>query len=216
MTPEPPSTSKPSRDIHALDLSGLDWSEPPESAGTLHQRLVAHAVDAIGWYQRTGRRKAKYAVPLRVIALSAGAMAAAVPFVDPLVEDLEAWATLGEVLGNPALSSILLIVAAACVGVDRFYGASSSYIRFQLTREKLQHVLNGFQFERQRRLAKGDDAFDVDAELVAARDFADAVQGIVYDESAEWAKEFQAQLKDSSAGLPSVGGKASGDRPAEG
>lgn len=100
---------------------------------------------------------------------------------------------------NPVWSAVLLGVAAALLALDRFYGATSGWVRYVLSAQLLTEALDDFQlaFEAQK-LGWGKPEPTPEqalAALVTIQKFAKQVNGIVGDETKTWAAEFAEVVK---------------------
>ena len=124
----------------------LKWGSDADAKGSL-AALYAHAVatteDAIGWYFRDKKWKARGAQALRagaVVLTTAGGIIPFVVAIDPLK-----WGESVHRLSQ--LGYILLALAGGCVLLDKFFGLTSAWTRFVVTATALQRILAEFQFD---------------------------------------------------------------------
>jgi len=103
---------------------------------------------------------------------------------------------------SPDWGYVLLALAAACVGFDRFFGVSSAWMRDIITAQALQRRLATFQLhwatECAQVAAGSDGEPPLTPRLVLLQRFGDDLQDLVQAETAEWVTEFHASLSQFS------------------
>lgn len=184
-----------------------DWRDPGQALTTLYRHAEDKALQAIDWYLRDKRSKKLSSRVLRAVAI----ILAAAGGVQPLVSI----ARPGQ--GNAGWGYVLLALAAACIGFDRFFGLSSGWMRAISTAQAIQSSLERFQFEWAATCActamlpaRPEQVLD---RLQLLRAFSEQLLDLVRGETAEWVVEFQSSLsslaqlevsgRDSAPTLPS-------------
>jgi hypothetical protein len=93
---------------------------------------------------------------------------------------------------------VLLALAAACIGFDRFFGVSSGWMRAMTTAQALERRLEQLQYDWAAECARGAsrtvDPKQVQNRLALLRVFSDDVAALMQQETAEWVLEFQSNL----------------------
>jgi hypothetical protein len=115
---------------------------------------------------------------------------------------------------------VLLALAAACVGFDRFFGLSSGWMRNITTAQALRRRLELLQYDWAVECAKAAtrtvDGKQVLTRVGLLRAFADDAAVLMQQETSEWVTEFQSNLVqlETTAGRPSLA--ATRPRPGSG
>jgi hypothetical protein len=199
------------RDVD-LDLAAfppLTWSrnEIRRSLDELYAWSERLATDAINWYLTEKRRKARRSRGLRALALLLATAGGAVPVV--------ALAT-----GRPAAGNwgfLLLALAAGCWAFDRFFGYSSSWLRYMATATSLRTQLVEYQTAWAKEMvamaAREPDRTDAVRLIDFVRTFAWNVNDTIRVETEAWLVEFhtrltelESRLQQSEGGLTRRGG----------
>ncbi|MBV8094537.1 MAG: SLATT domain-containing protein [Acetobacteraceae bacterium] len=182
----------PQRDLGFRNLPKLSWSEQ-DRAGSIEQ-LIDHASSeaeqVIGWYLRKVGKKRFGARALRLFAILATTAAALIPLIAQIYTGAFA----------PAWASVVLVLAAAAVVLDRFLGFSSGWMRFLVTELQIREALHRFHLRVEtKRAACSDTGFetaDVQEVIAICLDFVLALDHILRDETSHWATEFRAVLRE--------------------
>lgn len=116
---------------------------------------------------------------------------------------------------NPVWASVALVVAGTLIFIDRFYGASTGWVRYVVTAQRMTMTLEDFQLsfeEHKSRWASPEPSLAEAREtLVMIRDFVEKVNTQVQEETNTWVSELSDSLKqlDEQARLnkpPTVSG----------
>ncbi|MFD9320176.1 SLATT domain-containing protein [Streptomyces sp. NPDC057456] len=196
MQPEGPPQDGRSEGAAGLrpgDLAGRtfplgDWGEPAERLDELYRWVERGALETAAWYLADRVWKRRVARALRTGAAAGAVCAAALPLLD-----------LARVLGGAAPWGYLaLLLAVACVAVDRFFGVTSGWIRDVATAQAVQRRLQVLQFdwasESVREVLGPADGTASDAAercLAVLRRFSEDVSELVRTETADWMVEFR-------------------------
>ena len=180
------------------ELKDLRWDQDQLefSLDRIYQFAKYQAESAMAWYRRSKRSKRIWARVLRVVAIIATALAGIIPVLSQIFADetgQPAWPV------NPAWASVAVAVGVTALGLDRFFGFSSAWIRFMTTELKVDERLKAFQFEWeterlswQGRPPTYEQCRDG---IVRCATFTNEVSRMVQEETQVWVEEFQAVLK---------------------
>jgi hypothetical protein len=93
---------------------------------------------------------------------------------------------------------VLLALAAACIGFDRFFGLSSGWMRSMTCAQALERRLEQLQYdwaaECARSATRTVDPKQVQNRLALLRVFSDDMAALLQQETASWVLEFQSNL----------------------
>ena len=157
--------------------------------------MSAEAEKAIAWYLHKKGAKRVRAQAYRFFAIAATALAGLIP----LLAEMEATSWIPKIA--PGWASVALVVAAACVGLDRFFGYSSAWMRFLTTEMKIRHALHDFllDWETRRAVREGADDLaldEVQVGLKRCKEFLAQLNELLKAEMDTWVAEFSAALTD--------------------
>ncbi|MFD7833726.1 SLATT domain-containing protein [Streptomyces sp. NPDC059761] len=217
MQPEgPPRDPREPRDsreegsgpMAAGDLTGGpfplgDWGEPAERLDELYRRVEADALRTAEWYLSDRAWKRRGARALRIGAAAGAVAGAAIPLLE----------LTGAAPGAASYGYLSLLLAAACLACDRFFGLTSGWMRDVATAQAVQRRLQTLQFdwasENVREVlgpTEGTASEAAERCLTVLRRFSEDVTELVRSETAEWMVEFSsgpAPLVMQSLGAPS-------------
>src|SRR5215831_19466684 len=180
-----------------IDLSKLSWkdAEVDNSLSVLHQYVEDQAQKQIQWYWNSKRSKSYMSMFLRFVAIILFVLGGLVPIVK---------ATLPSTVTDKfpfdfGQSGYLLIgVAAGCMGLDRFFGYSTGWIRYVTTAMAIEKSLEEFRLEWTRNMAKMRGAPPTPEQLETliqtCTAFSLAIKSQVEQETKAWVVEFQNNL----------------------
>ncbi len=180
-----------------IELSKLSWTdaEVENSLLVLHQYVEEHAKNQIQWYWDKKRAKATMSMSLRFLAILLFVLGGLVPLVKATLPP----AVIARFTFDFGQSGYLLIaVAAGCMGLDRFFGYSTGWIRYITTAMSIEKSLEEFRFEWTRNMAKMHGASPTPEQLEAlvqtCEAFTLAIKSQVEQETKAWVVEFQNSL----------------------
>ncbi|MFJ5260906.1 SLATT domain-containing protein [Streptomyces sp. NPDC088387] len=175
------------------DLTGRafppgDWGEPAERLEELYRWVEYGALRTVSWYLADRKWKRRGARVLRAGTAGGAVVGAALPLLD-----------LTGVLGGSAPWGYLaVLVAVACVAVDRFFGVTSGWMRDVATAQAVQRRLQVLQFdwasESVREVlgpTEGTAGEAAERCLGVLRRFSEDVTELVRAETADWMVEFR-------------------------
>ncbi len=183
-----------------LDLTAfppLSWSRN-EIRGSLDELYAwgeRLAADAISWYLVEKRRRSRHSRALRAAALVLATAGGAVPIC-------------ALAAGRPAAGNwgfLLLALAAGCVAFDRFFGYSSSWLRYMATATSLRTQLVEYQTAWAKEMvamaAREPDRTDAVRLIELVRTFAWNVNDTIRAETEAWLVEFHTRLTELESRL---------------
>jgi hypothetical protein len=187
---------KPPDDLHSAPWPELSWT--PEARAASLDRLAAHVcaeADAvIRWYLDNKRQKRIWARLLRGLALLLILLAAVIPLL------AELWTESDGFWLSPAWASMALVLAAGCIGFDRFFGFSTAWMRFITTEMRIRQTRRGFQLDWEARRLRWQDqppdlAVTLEA-LAACKACLARLDALVIEETERWVQEFSAAIEE--------------------
>ncbi|MBT2472592.1 SLATT domain-containing protein [Streptomyces sp. ISL-66] len=188
MQPEgPPRDPAEDGDLTGRPFPLGDWGEPAERLDELYRRVEADALRTAEWYLADRAWKRRGARILRVAAAVGAVTGAAMPLLE-----LSGWAS-----GASSYGYLCLLLGAACLACDRFFGLTSGWMRDVATAQAVQRRLQTLQFdwasENVREVlgpTEGTASEAAERCLTVLRRFSEDVTELVRSETAEWMVEF--------------------------
>lgn len=186
-------------DLERTDLDELDWSEGQrsESLSSVFRHSVGFARGAEEWYASKRPAKKRLGRALRVGAIALGAVAALLPILSQIYESDRPPIA-------PGWAAVALVAAAALMGLDRYFGFSSGWMRFMAAEVQISRLRHDFEYVWQAtRAGAGYPPSDEDvaALLSHAREFVLGVDDVIADETGAWISEFRSSLEGAEQGL---------------
>ncbi|WP_308120256.1 SLATT domain-containing protein [Streptomyces bambusae] len=175
------------------DLTGRpfplgDWGEPAERLDELYRRVEDDALRTAAWYLSDRAWKRRGARVLRAGAAVGAVTGAALPLLE----------LTGSVPGAAAYGYLSLLLGAACVACDRFFGLTSGWMRDVATAQAVQRRLQTLQFdwasENVREVlgpTEGTASEAAERCLTVLRRFSEDITELVRSETADWMVEFR-------------------------
>ena len=164
------------------------------SLEAVHAKVAAQAEEAIAWYKANKRSKSRWARVLRALAIIFTTTGALIPVVVslPIVIStniaMEKWAF------------VVLALAAACIGIDKFYGLSSGWVRYMRSAQTIEKDLYSFELSWVAAMARLGGAVPSPGQVVEflklCSDFLTQVMKEIELETKQWIVEFQSSLAD--------------------
>ncbi|MDQ0985872.1 SLATT domain-containing protein [Streptomyces sp. V2I9] len=177
------------RDLTGRPFPLGDWGEPAERLDELYRWVEAGALDTADWYLHDRIWKRRAARSLRM-GTAAGAFAgAALPLLD----------LTGALSGSAGWGYLSLLLGAACMACDRYFGLTSGWIRNLATAQAVQRRLQVLQFDWASECVRevlgpteGTASEATERCLGVLRRFSEDVTDLVRSETADWMVEFRA------------------------
>ncbi|MFI1888747.1 SLATT domain-containing protein [Streptomyces jumonjinensis] len=174
------------------DLTGRpfplgDWGEPAERLDELFRWVETGALRTVEWYLADRVWKRRTGRALRTGAATGFIAGAALPLVD----------LTGALPGAAGWGYLSLLLGAACLACDRYFGVTSGWMRHVATAQAVQRRLQTLQFdwasESVREVlgpAEGTASEAAERCLKVLRSFSEDVTELVRAETADWMREF--------------------------
>jgi len=196
LSPGGQAMNRVSRDIRATALPPLDWdpAKRVNSMLVLVEHAVSRAEQAAEWYLSA---KSSMRLPARSLRLGAILLTAAAGIL-PIIQQIYT-ASDGKPVIAPAWASVLVAVAVLFIAVDRFFGFSSSWMRYITAELAIRQARETFELDWQAAYASygshppTDD--QVRAVITMIKTFIDQINAVVANETAKWVGEFQEALR---------------------
>ena len=193
---EPAAKPRPDRRRRRRDLRAgpiptpalEQWQDTEAALTLLYRHAEGRAIDAIDWYLADKRGKRSWSRGLRLLAILLVTAGALQPLLDAAAPGPS----------RTAWGYVLLALAAACIGLDRFFGISSGWMRSMTTAQALERRLEQLQYdwaaECARTAARTVDPKQAQNRLALLRASSDDMAALMQQETAEWVLEFQSNL----------------------
>jgi hypothetical protein len=185
--------------ISASPLAPLLWdsANAGESLKTLCSYVEQEARGASEWYFSRKKTKAAISRWLRFTAIVLTALAGLLPIITNLYP--AAFARSGQAPGTSSglWFSLAIGLAAALLGLDRFFGFSTGWIRYILAGTAIHKALEEFRMDwalLSAKLSAPPTADQIEALILRAKQFRLAIEDCVLEETKAWAAEFQSNL----------------------
>ncbi|WP_328385962.1 SLATT domain-containing protein [Streptomyces sp. NBC_00400] len=189
-----PTRESGSRGRGRRDLAGRvfplgDWGEPADRLDALYLWCEEGALRSADWYLRGRRAKRRGARILRVGAAAGMTAGGVLPLLD----------LAGIRQGGAPWGALSLLLAAVCVGCDRYFGVTAGWMRDLATAQAIHRRLEALQFdwavESVREVlgpAEGSAGEAAERCLGVLRRFNEDLGELVRAETADWMADFRA------------------------
>ncbi|MFJ3904434.1 SLATT domain-containing protein [Streptomyces sp. NPDC090025] len=194
MQPQPGNPEKPAggpaahRDLTGAPFPMGDWGEPAERLDELYRWVESQALRTAEWYLSDRVWKRRCARALRMGTALGVIAGAALPLLD----------LTGVAEGTAGWGYLSLLLGAACLACDRYFGLTSGWIRNVATAQAVQRRLQALQFdwasESVREVlgpTEGTASEAAERCLGVLRRFSEDVTELVRAETADWMVEFR-------------------------
>ncbi|HUI57413.1 MAG TPA: SLATT domain-containing protein [Bryobacteraceae bacterium] len=178
-------------------LSNLSWkdSDMEASLAALRRYVESEAQKQIDWYYAKKTVKSRVSTGLRFLAILLFVTGGLVPIIK---------ATLPTTAVNKfpfdfgQAGYLLIGIAAGCLGLDRFFGYSTGWIRYITTAMAIEKSLEEYRMEWARNMAKlrggPPNEQQLDQLIQTCEAFSLAIKSQVEQETKAWVAEFQSSL----------------------
>ncbi len=180
-------------DIKRKSVEELPWDDADRAASlaVVYQHALDCAIEAEDWYKQERKSKRLWGRGLRSSAIVLGAVAAVMP-------------VLSELSGSgiqPGWSTVALAVGAGLVGLDRYFGFSTAWMRFMVTAQRIAELRHRFESAwqlAQSKAANPPSDEELATFLALAHGLEKAVDGEIDLETKAWVTEFDSALEWSN------------------
>lgn len=185
-----PGRGRPAgRDLTGCPFPLGDWGEPAERLDELYRWVETGALDTADWYLNDRVWKRRAARALRTGTAAGVVAGAALPLLD----------LTGALSGSAGWGYLSLLLGAACMACDRYFGLTSGWIRNLATAQAVQRRLQVLQFDWASECVRemlgpteGTASEAAERCLGVLRRFSEDVTELVRSETADWMVEFRA------------------------
>ena len=189
----------PSRPSAYEPMTNWDPAEAAKKLNVLYLESLSSAEETIQWYLRYRKKNGKYAKSIRLTSIILFVISTLIPLIT-------AWWKYDALL---YLGYVLASIGGGLLLIDRYYGLSSSWIRFVLTGKDLESLRNSFiknyqlSYIQNSPLDKEGFCNIINMILLFQNGFNETVKA----ETALWAREFEQNMKDLIFALKAQGEK---------
>jgi hypothetical protein len=164
-----------------------------DTLDTLYTNVDNKTTELINWYHTQKKSKKAGSLTLRFVAIIFTSIGGLIPIIAAAKQDIDLFG-----LPFSQFGYICLAIAAAAIGFDKFFGFSSSWMRFMKTSLVLEKELQDFQLVWSLLHFKVKN-IDTSPELIEEminrlREFSYLVNSKVEEETQQWISEFQSNL----------------------
>ncbi|MEU5436108.1 SLATT domain-containing protein [Streptomyces sp. NPDC020719] len=190
MQPEglPPGPPRDEGDLTGRPFPLGDWGEPAERLDELYRWVETGALRTAEWYLADRLWKRRGARVLRVCTAAGAIAGAGLPLLD----------VTGALSGASGWGYVSLLLGAACLACDRYFGLTSGWMRDVATAQAVQRRLQVLQFdwasESVREVlgpTEGTASEAAERCLLVLRRFSEDVTELIRSETADWMVEFR-------------------------
>jgi hypothetical protein len=174
----------------------LLWTpeETTQAIEELYNYVTDKAKKAIDWYYFKRNPKRIFGLILRYSSMVFIALAGILPVLITIFDYCKI---------NPAWSAIAVSLAVFMIGIDKFGGFTSGWIRYVVAAQKLNQALEEFRFtwesDKHRLAGTTISSEEIKTLVNNCKIFLQQVQSIVSEETQKWVAEFQSALNDIEA-----------------
>lgn len=190
-------------EVPQLRVQDLKWDNDQniqKSISALYQYAEATADDAINWYGRHKRKIAWKSRALRMMAIIFTTFGGLAPIIGSLGVSNVTSPGGAYTFNVGQLGYLFLGLAAACVGLDRFFGFSSGWMRYITTKMTLERSLSEFRMDWAMMVAKiGEEkptSDQVQLMIQRLKEFLLKVDSHVEQETEAWVSEFKTNITE--------------------
>ncbi|MGW1204273.1 SLATT domain-containing protein [Streptomyces cyaneofuscatus] len=177
------------RDLTGRPFPLGDWGEPAERLDELYRWVESGALATAEWYLTDRAWKRRGARALRLGTAVGVVAGVALPLLD----------LTGALSGAAGWGYLSLLLGAACMGCDRYFGLTSGWIRNLATAQAVQRRLQVLQFDWASECVRetlgpseGTASEATERCLGVLRRFSEDITELVRSETADWMVEFRA------------------------
>ena len=195
----PPTTSRDLRPRASIEPPPGEQPSRDEALCALAGELMARAVEAVNWYLQHKIWPSRLSRLLRALAILGGVLGGLAPLlggasVSGAFADGK-WSLYANQSGY-----ILIALAGAALLFDRYFGFSSSWMRYMTAQRALQRALESFQLSwaiwRLQVTDAGPDAEQQAAAIALLTAFQQKIGELVDQEFQAWVAQFKQELAE--------------------
>lgn len=177
-----------------------DWLDPETALQKLYKNSERRAVQISTWYLSDKRIKRAASQLLRALAVVLGTLGGLTPLIQLLTPSQNA----------ASWGYIFLLLAAALVAFDKFFGLSAAWMRDISASQEVSRLLVAFQLHWSQLSfeAKTDEQASVRKRFKLLSQFNEQIDNVVKLETSAWEAEFGASItrlqKERSAAISTI------------
>ncbi|MEO3798110.1 SLATT domain-containing protein [Nonomuraea sp. B10E15] len=188
--------ARAARNLIPSALAELPQGDPVETASVLFRHAERNSLTAIDWYLWKKTIKSRWSRGLRATAIVLAVCGGVVPLVHAADNRLIA----------PEWGYVLLALSAGCVLLDRYFGFTTSWMRYMRAQARLHRALLLAQADWTAAMCRSADGETL---MTVIRELIQATGEVLENETDEWASELNEQAERLQQGHAA-------DRPAQG
>src|ERR1035438_1700782 len=182
----------------SVDFPVWDSQDVSKSLQSAFLATVKQGESAISWYRNNIRMKRFGSQILRSAAIVFASVGALLPLVVAAASRFDQSNTWKNMI-DAQWGYIAFAASAVCVAADKFYGLSSSWIRYMKTQMALEGALTDLRYDwivLASKAAAEPTGDQIQGMLQKMKDFIVLIRTQVQQETDAWALEFQSNLAD--------------------
>lgn len=173
--------------MKTISKPNVDWSKPKDTLVIIKNYIVETAEEEQNWYASKRCKHALLTRAFRFLALLLFGFGIICPLLN-----LE---TVGKVR---SIGYLFLVIGGIFLLFDKYFGLSSSFVRFYIAEEDIKKNLADFEIAWEMEMFKAEKAAyaieNVLNTLLIARVLRQSVSNTIQVETSAWASEYQAQI----------------------
>jgi hypothetical protein len=178
------------RDVWNREWPILSWrgGEGDASLEKVFNYATGEGKAAVAWYGESRKRKKSWVFRLRSGAAAMASIAALLPIASQIFPASQI---------PPAWTTVALALGAGFLGIDRYLGLSSGWMRYVKAEQKIARLQQRFQFdweERQAQIAGPPESADITELLEIASTFIGQLKDVIEKETDAWILDFKKSL----------------------
>lgn len=177
-----------------MPYPSISWTQEdlPDNLKSLSDHAIEMAEGCRRYYASRSPSKRRWARGLRIIAIIATSLGGIIPILSQIADKTK-------FAIDPAWSTVFISVAITAIGLDRFFGFSSAWMRFVTADVKIQSKIDGYllaiESEKFSWAGQKPDFEKGRSMLTIIMNFINEVNEIVKDETNTWMVEFQSVIQ---------------------
>jgi hypothetical protein len=174
--------ARAARNLVPPALAELPQGDPVETAAVLFRHAESAALAAIDWYLWKKTIKSRWSRGLRALAIVLAVCGGVVPLVHAADARLIA----------PEWGYVILALSAGCVLLDRYFGFTTSWMRYMRAQSRLHRALVLAQADWTAAMCRPADGKEL---MAVIRELIQATGEVLENETDDWASELSEQAE---------------------
>jgi hypothetical protein len=192
-------TNSKGRELGVGSPFDVKWAKETagESAKAVYLSVCNIVLDSVAWYQTMKPANRNRAKMIRIWVIVLGAISACIPTLVDLSAD---WGKDAEYQIPASVTTIFFAITGALLVIDRFFGYSSSWIRYTMTGLQLRQALQSFRLEWEVIMVGWIDKEPSAEQAIEAigqcKNFLTKCNNLILEETTTWKTDFEKALKE--------------------